>query len=363
MSCAAGRKRTMEEKKLRILMCGSRLNVGGGMVSVIKNYLGFPDWGGCSIRYVPTHIESNPLLLLLYFFQAWLRIMIKALRREIDVAYLHTAERGSFFRKAFLVRTLKKLGVKTVMHHHAAEFEEFYAALPARGKAFVNKTLETADLNIVLSERLIGMIADKAPKANIRVLYNAVKAPERNPYSGEGRNILFLGRLGERKGVYDLLCAVRALDEKLPEDIRFCLCGDGEIEKVRETSEQMGVAHRIAHVGWVDGAQKDAFMAGAMINVLPSYHEGLPMSILETMARGIPNISTAIASIPEVIDDGSSGLLIMPGDTHALAQALETLICDPELRMQMSARAWKRISDDFSLSAHIAKLKTYLQAL
>lgn len=249
------------------------------------------------------------------------------------------------------------------MHHHAAEFESFYASLSPKQKKYVNDTLEMADLNIVLSNRLISMITDKAPKAKVRVLYNAVETYERNPYNSEAKNVLFLGRLGERKGTYDLLKAIKKLDEKLPLDIRFYLCGDGEVDTVKSVVREYGIEHRIAHIGWIDGMQKAEYISNSIMNVLPSYNEGLPMSILETMSHGIPNISTSIASIPEVICDGKNGILIEPGDIDKLADSIAMLVCDEERRFSISQQAWRDITINFALNVHISRLKNYLGEL
>lgn len=350
----------MNDKEVKVLMCGSDLSVCGGMVSVIKNYLNYNNWEKYNIIYIPTHIEKNKIIVLLYFLQAYIRILIRALKGDFQIAYFHTAERGSFFRKAILVRTLRKLGIKTVMHHHAAEFESFYESLPDKKKKFVGDMLQRADLNIVLSNRLINMITGKSPQANVKVLYNAVETYESNPYNSEAQNILFLGRLGERKGTYDLLKVIKQLDEKLPKKVQFYLCGDGDVESVRNKIAEYGIEHRISHIGWIDGEQKKKFFEKAMINVLPSYNEGLPMSILETMAHGIPNISTNIASIPEVIREGENGFMITPGDLDKLAEDIMMLVDDETLRLKISKQAWEDINKEFALDAHISKLKNYL---
>lgn len=350
-------------KKIKVLMCGSELSVKGGMVSVIKNYLGYQSWDEFEIKYIPTHTEKNKLIVAFYFALAYIRVIVTAVAGRYDIIYLHAAERGSFFRKAILARTLRRLGVKTIMHHHAAEFEEFYEALSEKKKHYVSDTLEKVDLNIVLSKRLIKMITDKAPSARVKVLYNAVQTYEVNPYNPHARNILFLGRLGKRKGVYDLLNVIKDLDKKLSQDVRFYLCGDGEVENVKKVVCEYGIQHRIAHVGWVDKEQKKKYIADSMINVLPSYNEGLPMSILETMASGIPNISTDIASIPEVISEGKNGFMITPGDTKALADNILTLVNDDALRLNMSQQAWNDVTTKFSLDAHIAELKSFISEI
>lgn len=155
-------------------MCGSALSVKGGMVSVVKNYLNYKNWGDIKVDYIPTHIEKNKYWLILYFGLKYLYIVFNAMIGKYQIVHLHTAERGSFYRKAFLVKILHHLRVKTIMHHHAAEFELFYASLSEDKKRYVNSILELVDMNIVLSKRLIPMIKEKAPKANVEVLYNAV---------------------------------------------------------------------------------------------------------------------------------------------------------------------------------------------
>lgn len=348
---------------VKVLMCGSELSVKGGMVSVIKNYLGYENWKEFQITYVPTHTEKNKLFVAAYFLLAYLRLLLLALLGRYQIIYLHTAERGSFYRKSLLVRTMKMLRIRTVMHHHAAEFEEFYAAASPKRKAYINKTLEMADLNIVLSKRLIPMIKEKAPRANVQVLYNAVEVPDQNPYSGKGRNILFLGRLGHRKGTYDLLTAMEDLKKDLPEDVQFYLCGDGEVDQVKEEVRKRGLERRVAHIGWIDGEKKKAYMKESMLNVLPSYNEGLPMTILETMAMGIPNISTNIASIPEVIEEGQNGYMIRPGDVETLKQDILLLAENEEKRCRISEQAWETVKNSFSLDANIAVLKRCLHQL
>ena len=87
------------------------------------------------------------------------------------------------------------------------------------------------------------------------------------------------------------------------------------------------------------------------------------MTILETMAAGIPNISTNIASIPEVLHDGENAFMITPGDVNALVDRLRTLINDSELRRKFSEASYKLVTRDFSLSANIEKLKGIYKTL
>ena len=348
---------------MNVLMCCSDLSYKGGMVSVLKGYLGYSGWHDIDITFVPTHRDAGKAELITYFAKAYSRILSLAVRKKIDIAHLHTAERGSFIRKAIIALTLKRFGIPVVMHHHGAEFEEYYASASPRLKRFIKKVLTEVDTNIVLSNRLTDMIRSKAPDARVDVVYNAVSLPPVNPYNPDGKSITLLGRLGKRKGAYDLLKAISMIDTQIEPDVRFNLCGDGETDEVRIEAERLGIAHRIGHIGWIDGDDKRALIADTIINVLPSYNEGLPMTILETMAQGIPSVTTRIASIPEVVDDGINGYMIEPGDIVALADTLKSLANNRELRITLSRNAFLTISERFSLPKSIDRLEKIYHSL
>ena len=341
----------------------STLNTKGGMVSVTKNYLGYKGWGDYDIKFIPTHFDSNKWMVMAYFALQFGKIWWHVMTGNYKIAHLHTAERGSFWRKKILMDFYHKHGIKVVMHHHAAEFEDFYEKCTEAQKRKVQKVLADADVNIVLSKRLVPMIKEKQPKARVEVLYNAVNTYDDNPYSLDARNVLFMGRLGVRKGTFDLIEAIKRLDKDIPANVKFYLCGDMGENEVCQKVKGLGIEHRIAHVGWIDGEQKREFMSKSMINCLPSYNEGLPMTILETMAAGIPNISTNIASIPEVLFDGENGYLITPGDVDALVDRLRKLINEPDLRKQFSEASYALVTRDFSLVSNIEKLKGLYESL
>lgn len=341
----------------------STLNTKGGMVSVAKNYLSYQNWGDFEITFIPTHYDTNKYMVMLYFGIRYIQSLFLVLFGNYKIAHLHTAERGSFWRKRFLMKTYHKFGIKVVMHHHAAEFEDFYCKCSEGQKEKIRQTLAEVDVNIVLSEHLVPMIKDKSPKAKVSVLYNAVNVYSSNPYNDTAKNILFLGRLGQRKGTYDLLYAINILDAQIDLKYQFYLCGDGDMDGVKAKIKELNISHRITHVGWTDGEMKKKFLANTLINVLPSYNEGLPMTILETMAYGIPNISTSIASIPEIIHDRENGFLICPGDVTLLAARIKCLIDNSELRKSFSKKSYHLILERFSLDHNIEELKSIYKKL
>ena len=354
-------RKKKKKRKIRVLMAGSDLNaVKGGMVSVSRNYLQTNYWNRAEVFYVATHREGSAPVKLMVFAAAFFRILGYLLRRKADVVLFNVSERGSFYRKALLMRLCHFFGVPVVFHHHGAEFNDFYDTLSAGRKKYVRKILTRVNLNIVLSRSQVKDILEKAPAARVDYLYNAIDAGDENPYSADADYIITMGRLGERKGTYDILEALRDLNSELPDSVRVALCGDGETEKVRAVVKQYGLQNRVVHVGWTDGEEKEKYLKKAMMHVLPSYREVLPMSILETMARGVPNVSTRIASIPEVIEDGVNGFLITPGDVSMLKERIRSLVSDQKLRLKLSENAHQTIRENFSLRQNVRTMERFL---
>ena len=253
----------MESKKINVLMLGSDLSVKGGIVSVIRNYLEYKKWGNIKIKFIPTHKDGNKLYKMFYFFISLIKIDFNLIFKKYDVVHIHVSERGSIFRKSIVINHIKFLSKKTkiVLHHHGAEFNDFYNTLSLKKKQKIQKMLKTADVNIVLSNKLISTIKDKQPEAKVEVLYNAVNTYEKNMYNANGNIILFLGRLGERKGVYDLIDVLKDIKGQIEEkNIKVYLCGDGEVDKVKKLVEELGLNKIVEHVGWIGKKEKEQIL-------------------------------------------------------------------------------------------------------
>ena len=105
-------------------------------------------------------------------------------------------------------------------------------------------------------------------------------------------------------------------------------------------------------------------LAAADLFVLSSRSEGLPLSILEAMAAGLPVVASDVGGVPELVVDGETGLLVPPGDPHALAAAIDRLLDDPDLRRRLGAAGRLRVSEQFDLEstqrAHLDLYRTLL---
>lgn len=341
-------------KKNIILMFGSDLSVGGGVVSVVQNYLNYTDWGIYEIIYIPTHINGSAIKKILFFLKNYIRSILFFLKRNVSIIHLHLCDGGPFYRKSIIMFTAKFFGIKTILHHHT-DYIEFFSSLSGSKRNFVKKALRTADINIVLGNHQKKVIHDFEPEANCKIVHNAVLPYENLKYNPDGKYIMFLGWILERKGVLDLLKAVKLIDNQLDNQYKVILCGQCDNE-MKKKIDAIGINHRIAHIGWIKKEEKEKYFSNTIVNVLPSYREGMPMTILETMAFGIPNIATDISTISEVIKDGINGFLLKSHNINELANRIEKIVFDSNLRKEFSQNSYKTIKSSFSIPNHISKI-------
>jgi glycosyltransferase involved in cell wall biosynthesis len=191
-----------------------------------------------------------------------------------------------------------------------------------------------------LGETWRNFVVSRAPETaeNVAVVPNAAAQPTL-PHVGGGDtpHILFLGRIGDMKGVPQLGEALGRMRD-LP-NWRATIAGDGHLEAARAKAAELGLADRVDIPGWVDGKRVAELIASADILVLPSFTENLPLSIIEGMASGLAVVATPVGAIGDIVRDGETGLLVQPGDVDALTAALTRLVEDAPLRHRLGAAA------------------------
>jgi glycosyltransferase involved in cell wall biosynthesis len=172
---------------------------------------------------------------------------------------------------------------------------------------------------------------------------------ERFPLAGSDPSgpAVFVGRLVADKGLATLLRAARAVAAARP-TFRLAIAGDGPCAAdLRALAADLGLA------GVVDflGAVRDVpgLLARGSLFVLPSLTEGMPLTVLEAMARGLPVVATSVGGTPEAVADGETGLLVPPGDAAALAGAVLRLHADPERARQMGLAGRRRAEARFDV--------------
>jgi glycosyltransferase involved in cell wall biosynthesis len=145
----------------------------------------------------------------------------------------------------------------------------------------------------------------------------------------EQPNLVCVGRLSEQKGQFLLLQAVAVL-VKQGIDLKLVLVGDGNLRPAIETAiADLKLQEYVEITGWATEKEVKAQINAARAMILPSFAEGLPVVLMESLAMGRPVVSTYIAGIPELIEPGVSGWLVPAGNIDALVEALQALLQTP----------------------------------
>ena len=123
---------------------------------------------------------------------------------------------------------------------------------------------------------------------------------------------------------------------------RVILAGSGELERARAAAEAAGVSALVEIPGWLGFPDKLRCMAEASLFVLPSYTEGVPISLLEAMAAGLPSVVTPVGGVLDAVTDGQEALVVAPGDRAGLARAIVQILRTPGLGRALAATARQR---------------------
>ena len=332
----------------------------GGMAEVIR---GIRESASLNqefqIDIFPSYIDGSLAVRLLYSAYGYLRFLLRY--KNYDLFHIHTAEKGSTFRKNLYLRKIKQAGKKAIVHIHGAEYLVFYDRLGRRRKKIVDRFIRQADLVLALSDSWKRELEARFHIDTCRVLNNGVDTAQFRSAAADvskyRNSFLMLGRLGERKGAYDLVDALELALRRNP-DLTVCMAGDGDVEQIRSLAAQKGLQRQIRVPGWIGREEKLDCLKQAAVLILPSYHEGLPVSILEGMAAGKAIISTAVGAIPEVVTE-ENGILVEPGDTDALAEAMLRCSSDVKMLEAMSRNNLEKAEHTFSIRRMHERLAEY----
>lgn len=186
------------------------------------------------------------------------------------------------------------------------------------------------------------------------VVRNAVDVDEFTPSRVDGKSLLYVGRFVRNNGVRDLLAALPSIVDAHP-DAEIHLVGSGPLgAEVRETVRSAGLAESVTVYDYVDDVA--AMYGRASVFCRPSYSEGLPLTMLEAMASGVPPVVTGIAGVPEVVTDRETGILVEPGNPDEIARAVVELFDDAELRARISEAAREYVTENLTWEQRTEKV-------
>jgi len=309
------------------------------------------------IPLYPVHAQLHSILA---------RQFVSSGRPKFDILHVHLPLVGRVETSIPVVVTVHSLPELVRYPRSLSSLEEklFSPFLLSTERTVVNK----ADIVTTVSE----FVAEEVRKhlffrnSQITVIGSGVDHDFFKPISPSVGNsyVLYVGRLHNKKGVLDLVHSASYVHRQYP-DVHFILIGSGPLErKIRKTVQKGGLVNRFKFIRTADKATLRRYYSNASVFLLPSYYEGLPLSLLEAMSCGAPVVATSVGGIKEIIKHGQSGFLVRPGDLEALAQSVVYLISNPLLGRQLGENARKRIMDSFTWKKVVERLVTcYVAAL
>ena len=314
------------------------------------------------VRIAPTRGQRGLFHALPVFTSFLLSLVRRRLLGKLDLVHLNLASKGSTVRKIIVAELARALGTATTLHLHGASYRQYWTSAGPLLDWAITRMFRKADRIIVLGNVWKDFVIGRIPEAadRIVVLPNAVPRPAlAHQGGGDTVQILFLGRLGQRKGVPQLVEALHRIHD-LP-GWRAVLAGDGEVEATRREIARLGLAQRVQLPGWAGPGDVAKLLAASDILTLPSFDENLPMSVIEGMAAGLAVVATPVGAVEDIVTRGETGLLVQPGNVDQLADALRQLILDGPLRSRLGKAAEAMHRRRLDIVPYVAKLTAIWQ--
>lgn len=328
--------------KPRVLVVSTSRETRGGITAVLKLYEQSQMWSQYHCRWIGTHRDGGTLRKVWYVVKAMLQFV--ALLPFYDIVHIHFSLTSSARRKYPFFRLAKLCGKKIALHLHCgSQIDDIWSPI-------YQKMFEQCDCGILLSESLKHKVEERIGKSSkLKVIYNPCPIISNKEKYNKQNVILFSGTLYEGKGYKDLIRAFTKIACKHP-DWKIVLAGNGELEQARTLALELGISNQVELFGWVTGAAKHKAFCEAKALCLPSYAEGFPMAVLDAFAYGLPVITTPVGGIPDVAIDDKNMLLFEPGDIDKLAECLERMIKDENLRYDIGKESLKLAETTFNVN-------------
>ena len=317
--------------------------------------------------------EISPLRDL----RAILRLAQLIRRERPQILHTHTAKAGAVGRIAALAAGHARPPI--IVHtFHGHVLRGYFDPVRAYGFRLLERWLATKTTTLIavspqVRDDLVHL--GVAPREKFTVIRLGIELDERisapDGARAETRRLLgvpqdafvvgWIGRMTGVKNTDQVLAALKLLRDR-GVDAYLCMVGDGpDRERLERRAHDLGVVKRCLFLGYQEEVAR--FYAAFDGMILTSVNEGTPVSAIESLAAGRPVVATRVGGVPDVVDDGEDGFLVDPGSTEQLADRLEELARNPELREQMGERGRARVPSRYAVARLVEDMDRLYKSL
>jgi glycosyltransferase involved in cell wall biosynthesis len=363
-------------KTVHVVIVGPAASVQGGISRVIE----------LISAHLPSHIDLQRIATFtkytgysgaacsepgsrvgqaLIYLLAFVQVFFLALGRR-TVFHVHFASRGSILRKGIICVMLRSLRCQYAVHSHMADTKLFHDWVPLSCQGLLLWGISGAERVIVLTQFWHDHFSAllNVPPSQLLLLPNPADPPTSIPdrSTREGLRLLFLGRIGVRKGALDVIRALAVLPDEVRSRCHLTMAGDGDLDEARKLAVALGCSNQVSIPGWVGTTEVDRLLEESDVLLLPSYAEGMSMALVEAMSWGLSVVTTNAGGAGEFLDQGRNCILVAPGDVQGIGRALFDLARDPALRQNLGRAARETISR-FSIANYMYVLSGVYEEL
>ncbi len=363
----------MTLSNVRILMSGHCGPPMGGIATFYESLLQSSLPRRVQLRFVESSSQKRPLsksgswsfLNLMAAAKDCGRFARTVICHRPAVAHIATAFGLSFVKHSVFVVIGRLFGRRVLLHPHCS-LASLYLRQPRLWRWYFRQVVRLTNGIIVLSSEW-DQLSTIVPGSRIYHLPNGI---DQGAYREIGRQrasfdgskptlrVLYLGYLGEAKGSFDLVHAAHRLADQ--NNVVFDLIGDeltpGELMRLKRLVSDLRLDERVRIRSAVEKQDKLEQLRLADVFVYPSYHEGMPMAVIEAMASALPIVATRVGGLPDLVTDSVNGFLVEAGNPAELAGAIHRLAVDPDLRSGMSTRSYQIAKESFDIEQVVTRL-------
>lgn len=357
---------------MRVLLTCPSLTDHGGVAGYYASVLPFLNIGAPDVSILEVGSTAahggvlHPLL-------DPLRVFITLCIRRYDLVHINPSFNLKSFLRGGIFILAATLRGKPVLVFFRGWRKDLERIVERRLRAFFRLTYKKAAAFIVLGGTFAARLREWGISCPIHLETTAVDdrllegfsiEKKEASFPNRGVKLLFLSSLLEKKGVFELLEAVSCLRTG-GVDLTLTVAGDGPaLRRIHKAVEELQLGEAVSLPGYVSGAQKVEVLVSHHIFCFPSWDEGMPNSVLEAMALGLPVVATPVGGLPDFFEDGRMGRLVPVRDPVRLAQAIRELAADPAVLRRMARYNHEYAYERFRASRVTGRLRAiYNQTL